>query len=490
MVTKWFATAEKSIGPTLVSWLSAFLGIGVATMLRGNVMVAAIVFLFANSGGWKHFGSTIAAYDFWWAAQISELSVPSEQPLVIAIDDEGYRHFFSGRSPVSRTQMLALLRVIQDHTAPDTRVAIDIDLSPISGAQSEQGALDSFLMETPGKWVLPAVQGASAWEVQTLREWREALCRRGIQFGLPYVPTEFGAPRLTHQYAHSLGDSLLKATSPCLDPQEPLTQKAMPLAAYALHRPALLTFDGDLHALARSLDLRRPKAIVLCGIWGKDDRFETPLGQRFGVQLHAAAVAGAWRGERLGTRISELLGQWCFLALMVILLHRFSQVLSRLGSSVIDKGAGALYFEKVGKPVLMTGLMLLCLFGWVTVSAGLHAWCGLWVSSLQVCTAVPIIMIVAWDYGRAPIFLFKSARGALIMTVRDPILADCRSFYRAGRILWRGHGFDEIGHASDPWLAQSRQRICFEWVASALSLFAQNVLPLVSSAYLIHKALQ
>lgn len=409
---------------------------------------------------------------------------------MIAIDDQGYQSFFAGHSPVSRLQMLALLRAIKRHTPSTTRVSIDIDLSPIAGDTGAQKALDAFLLQDAGKWVLPAVQAASSWQEQPLRKWREGLCQQGLQFGLPYVPTEFGVPRLTHQYVDSLGDALLNPKRSCVDPEQPAVQKGMPLSASALSHPNVLVFSGDMEALGRALDAKRPHAVVLGGIWGLDDRFDTPLGQRFGVQLHAAAIAGAWQGERLGSRISELLAQWSILALIAVLLFYLSQAINRLCLSDPEKGTGGAYFEQFGKPVLMTAFMLLCLGVWVTAGACLHAWTGLWVSSLPVCTAVPIIMVVIWNYGRAPIFMFKTARGALATTVRDPILADIRSLCRAHRVLSDSGRSSEQEEAPDPWLLQPRWRIRFEWAASALSLLVQNVLPLISSAYLIYKAIQ
>ncbi|MDD0840872.1 CHASE2 domain-containing protein [Curvibacter sp. HBC61] len=476
----------------VADWFSTFLGAGVATLLRNNVLLAAVVFLFSNSGGWKYFASTIAAYDFRWAAHWSDTGDEPEQPLVIAIDDQGYRDYFGGHSPVSRAQMRALLRVIQAHTPASTRVAIDIDLSPGPVDGVAQRALDAFWLDQPGKWVLPAVQGGSPAQAQAWRQWREGLCQQGVQFGLPYVPTEFGAPRLTHQYEHSLGDALVRPGGPCVDPDAGApTQRPMPLLAAALQRPAVLLFQGDLHALAQALDGRRPRAIVLGGFWGLEDRFDTPLGERFGVQLHAAAVAGAWRGERLGSRLSELLVHWTFLSLMSMLLFTLMQRLNAWTQGAPAGQPGLVFFDQVGKPVLLSLTVLACLFGWVTVNAWFHAWTGWWVSSVQACTSVPLITVIVWNYGRAAPQLYKGVRSAWTMGVSEPMRKDLHSLRSAWARL-QAPAAAPPGAAADPAASQPlpRWRLWFELGASSLSLLMQNGVPVLTTGYLIYKMCQ
>jgi hypothetical protein len=60
-------------------------------------------------------------------------------PLVIAMDYAVYATFFGTRSPIDRGQVLVSLCTISQLTSKQTRITLDLDISPLA-AQAEQQA--------------------------------------------------------------------------------------------------------------------------------------------------------------------------------------------------------------------------------------------------------------------------------------------------------------------------------------------------------------
>lgn len=465
-----------------------FLGIfswSVIRAFRASILSSILLMILASTGGWKYFASTVTAHELLRSAAWTRSVNAEALPLVIEIDDSGYERFFNAKSPVSRERMLALLSTIAAHTDAATRVTIDIDLSPVPEQSAEQTALQEFLFAHPQKWILPAVRGGNPELVSNLRQWRTMMCSRGIDFGLPYVPNEFGYPKMTHQYRNSLADVSIKHGI-CADPDRALVQKALPLQPIYLKSGLVVPFTGDLEALAGVLDLVKPKSIVLGGAWGQTDIFATPFGERFGVQIHAAALAGAITGESISPVWADLILSWVFISFVTTCMYYASRFMTRQGANVADNMVGHIFFAERLKPLMLIVLAFIQLYLLMELLSMLHAATGLWMSTAKLCGTVVICLLIPWNMGRAEATKYRDLSKAMKDEVVLPIQSDLHSIRQSALII--------IG-TSRRWdyqygeLPITKSRALFEGGFALISLLFQTVFPLVSLIIILYDSI-
>lgn len=460
----------------------------VAHALRGSVLFAAFLLLLTSTGSWKYFGSTVTAHEMQRSAAWAPIRDVGDVPVFVAIDDYAYENFFHAESPVSRDSMLALLKTVSEHTRPSTRVVIDIDVSPVPGQAEGQRRLEGFLLQAPGKWVLPAVQSGDARLAATLAKWRNGLCASGIDFGLPYIPNEFGYPKLTHQYQHSLADAAT-GRGACADPAAARMQKAMPLQASYLKSGLIIPFSGDLVLLAALLDSIGPTSVVLGGAWGQTDVFATPFGDRYGAQVHAAALAGSRTRERLAPSWLEVLVSWTFVSLISTILFYLSQFLSRHTDTAPASMVGHAFFSMRLKPILMfiivSGSFLLL----VELLAVLHAFSGLWINTTKLGGYMAVWFVISSNLGRSAVAPVKNWKTAFRGQILSPLRADLGSVLKSAQVVfnrssaWPSTGWTDAGAA----INVSRPRAAFEGSCALVSLLMQSAVPVASLAYIFYK---
>lgn len=448
---------------------------------RASVLSSVLLMILASSGGWKYFTSTVTAHELMRSAAWTRTVDAESLPLVIEIDDSGYEKFFNAKSPVSRERMRTLLSTIAAHTDLATRVTIDIDLSPVPGQLKEQAALQEFLFAHPDKWILPAVRGGNPEAVTNLRQWRSMMCAHGVDFGLPYIPNEFGYPKMTHQYRDSLSDASVKHGT-CADPDAALVQKASPLQPTYLKAGLVIPFSGDLEALASILDLVKPKAVVLGGAWGQMDVFATPFGERFGVQIHAAALAGAVSGEFLAPRWVELLLSWVFISVVTTCMYYASRFISDQTANTADNMVGHIFFGALVRPILLIGLAFTGFYFLIEALSMLHAATGFWLSATKACGTLVVCLLVPWNMGRADPAEYRNLSKAVKEEVVLPIKNDLRSLWLSAQIV-SGRATQWVYNGATR--SMSKGRAFFEGFCALLSLFFQSVFPVVSLAFII-----
>ena len=441
--------------------------------------------ILASTGGWKYFTSTVTAHELMRSAAWTRSFDAEALPLVIEIDDTGYEHFFNAKSPVSRERMLALLSTIAAHTDVATRVTIDIDLSPVPGQAAEQAALQEFLFAHPQKWILPAVRGGNPEVVSSLRQWRTMMCGHGIDFGLPYVPNEFGYPKMTHQYRNSLSDASVKRGI-CADPDSPMMQKAFPLQSTYLKSGLVVPFSGDLDALAGVLDLVKPKSIVLGGAWGQTDIFATPFGERFGVQIHAAALAGTITGETISPAWADLLLSWVFISFVTTSMYYASRFMSKQGANVADNMVGHTFFAERLKPIVLILLAFAQLYLLMELLSMLHAATGLWMSTAKLCGTVVVCLLVPWNMGRAEPTKYKNLSKAMKDEVVLPIQNDLQSIRQSALIIVGKSKRWDYKYGDVPI---TKSRALFEASCALVSLLFQTVFPVVSLFIILYDSI-
>ncbi|MBK4733112.1 CHASE2 domain-containing protein [Noviherbaspirillum pedocola] len=472
---------RDSLRGVLRQLVSLFFSESVAHALRGSVLVAMMLLFLNSTGAWKYFESTVRAHEFGRSAAETHSVDGARLPLVILVDDAGYERFFDGKSPVDRARMTTLLQTIAAHTRPDARVLIDIDLSPAPGQARGQAQLERLLRGAPGKWVLPAVRSANPDAAAQNAAWRATLCAAGVDFGLPYLPNEFGYPKLTHQYAGSLAD-VAAARGACVDPQQPFAQKAMPLSPLALKSGMVIPFSGDLEALGDMLDMLRPTSIVLGGAWGQADIFASPFGDRFGAQVHAAALAGAETGQRLAPRWMEVLLSWTFVSVLSTLLIYATRFLATHTGEGHAWLVGHAFFALRVQPVLLLAVVVAAFLGLSEVIAMVQSRSGLWIDDTRLAAYLMVWFFITIDAGRRMPPACKNWRSVVHDYITSPPLADVKSVAESWRVL-----FAPAPEAGG--LSISRRRAAFEGACALVSLTMQSILPAASLMFLLYHSL-
>lgn len=460
-------SVPASWGAHTLGWarraLGAWGGALVISGVRGSVWAAVLLLGLGQTSAWQYFVSTLHAHEFRQAAQDSAPGRALRMPLVIAVDEDGYRDFFQSRSPLPRDRLLALLQTVQAHTPPSTRIAVNLPVAPGAQPDPDQAALDAFWLQQAPRWVLPAWPADPSVQPGLTQAWREGLCAQGLRFGRPGVPIDFGYPSLIHQFADSQAALLAHDRPHCADPAVPALWQVQPLLPASLEANTVIPFQGDLDLLGQMLDALAPEAVLIGRMWGPQGLVGTPMGERYEVQVQAAALAGAWSGERMASPGLALLAAWGLLSLlwlgMSVLLPRLDRCLQPPSPEM----SGHLFLSVRAKPLLIVLCVAVGVWAWVALGSAWHAATGYWVSADWACSLVLLSTLLSWNLGRAPVPLYPSPLAAWRQGVWQPLAAAWRSGLTA---------------PAGPW--QRRERV---W--ATLALLGQGGLPLAAVAALI-----
>lgn len=275
-------------------------------------------------------------------ANLSHLAAPSAAPVlqsasppfvVVGISPSRYTREYRGQSPLPRCQLRDDLQSL--YAAKPRSLAIDFDLSPTildqtlaDGGESArcEAEITKLLAENSRITTLITPFPVEGKEFsQQKHQWMLSLCNKHVTFAEPFLNRGWGG--VTYDWVpspYALGNVVanraLEAPSDhgygtkniCAKLQELGTETAALISngylsgdwdspqwlEHAPH-PTLLNFA----ALSQLVELRNwesatplPKGlegkhIFLGAKYGVDDRFPTPVGERYGVDLHAAASA-------------------------------------------------------------------------------------------------------------------------------------------------------------------------------------------------------
>ena len=446
-----------------------------------------VTLLISNTGAWRFFTNSFLAHDLSRTAYWSKNELPTQKVVVVAIDDEGYQGYFFAKSPLDRKKMTELLKTISVSSPKAKRITLDIDVSPVPGQPEGQKLLDTYLLQEPKRWVLPAVNSGTNGDISMLKSWRDQLCSKGVSFGLPYVPNEFGYPKLIHQYKYGLAETALTSNGHCADPTNKFSQTVMPLSPTVLNSGLIIPFNGDLRALAEILSSVEPDWVVVGGAWGSTDVFATPFGDRFGVQVHAAALSGVLEQQRVAPFWLQLIAAWVFVGLLSVLLSSTTQVFDRWFKPLADQMTGHQFFLKTIHPLLfvLTAFVLLYLIS--ESFSFMHARTGYWLPSAYVASVGVGTVLFTWNMGRIPTVKHENYRVAWQKVVSTPIKQDIHSLRTSIKVLFLGPRQDAWG-LPEGIAPASRLRALTEGLLSLGSLLFQVVLPLLVTVYFALKS--
>jgi len=169
---------------------------------------------------------------------------------------------------------------------------------------------------------------------------------------------------------------------------------------------------------------------------------------------------------------------------MNMLLSHLLVRLNAVTAGASRQAPGALFYEELGKPLLLTAAVVLSLSLCVGANACLHAGTGLWISPAATCAVAVLAFALPFNYARTMPPTFKGVSGAWTTYAVLPwrgawgSLVKTLSLIRSGSTVW------DAGNPEAQRIPYGR--LWFELGASALSVLIQNVMPFVSIGYMAY----
>lgn len=445
--------------------------------LRGSLLVGGMVMLISGTGAWKYVGNSMQAHDMRRAAVWSAHADPSKV-LVVAIDDTGFDTFYGGKSPLDRAQLQRMLNVVANSAPHAKGIVVDLDLSPVPG--DAQDDLLAFFRQQPARWVLAEPVRKAEDDSPTRKAWRSALCNAGVRMGLPYLPTEFGYVLSTQQFQGALSDVALRPDAGCsmLPTEAPIAQGTLARSS-ALMSPDymqqgnVLPFQGDLALLGASIAALDPSWVVVGGTWGSSDLLNTPMGERYGVQLHAAVLDGVERGEHQASFLVQLLVAWMVVAVIGLQIDLVQGLMAKYVDPWMTSLSGHRFLKLRLWPIALAMLVFLHVTVVSELLAILHAHTQYWIGSAETVVVVMGTLVFVWNWGLTESSAHHTVSHVWHASFLEPVKEDWQSLKHAlGLLLAR------VTHSADektPPVGKLRAGI--EVLLSGASLCGQTVLP-------------
>lgn len=471
---------------TLTALFSQFL-----VRVRGSLLIAGTMLLVSSSGAWMYLANSLTARDMQLVADHEHVE-KTHDVVVVGIDDLGYEQFFGGRSPLDKKRLVEFFSAIATAVPPSTQVVVDLDMAPAPG--EDVAPLIAFWRQhLPQRWVIADPVLAPKDTNNASAAWREMVCDVGVRLGFPYLPFEFGYASGTHQFKGAFADVAMKGMPDCKawlaqrsgwkveDDRLLLPREAFPSSASFVKNGLVLPFQGDLQMLQQTLSQLKPKVVVIGGMWGSSDVFLTPFGERFGVHLHAAAIAGALDDLEIAPYWLQILTGILFVSLISIVLGKanksFLDCVGLWGDRrlAVRKEApgedmlGHVFLRQRMWPMFVTCSILAASLLISNGLALLQIRTGLWLPSSGVFYMVIGNLLFVWNWGLNQIRYYGNLGDAWRIVYVEPIKKELRSIRSGWLHLWS---------RSEPTKSISRSRAVLEGLLSAISLSAETILPL------------
>lgn len=469
--------------------------------VRGSFFLLGGVMLVSGTSVWKFADSSFAAHDFVRAAHWTEGK--ATQVVTIGIDDTGYEAYFEGRSPLDRGKLLLLLQAIQSAAPSASKIVVDLDLAP--ALYDSQDSLFALFAARKDQWVLAEPIRGVADENASTKLWRHRLCDAGITVGLPYLPTEFGYLNTKQQFANSLADvALQRVTNPCRaisagiehaqrnDQAAELAKISSPMSPSYVRDGMVLPFHGDVQELTATLTMLAPKYIVVGGVWGTGDILGTPFGDRYGVQLHAAAIDGALKHQRALPYALNYIVILCVMTLMTIVLAMLQE---RMHRWLYRDPVPARDPEKLlpGHKFLALRLWPLCvlllcfaaILGLAELLAMQFAWTGIQIATSVTAAALIAYLFFNWNFGLNEIHHETDTGTTLTHALVKPIREDWHSLKGS---TCRLAGWGATAKVFPQHAKLTTGRAAIEFSLALASLLLQTLIPAITMCFSVSKS--
>ncbi len=289
----------------------------------------------------------------------------SAKALVVLIDQAAAESRYFDRSPLDRCRLredLATVYSAMDrrNQRPDAQrldiLVVDLDLSPARWLETAEGAkteeprceleLHQLIAGAYSKWQIRTVlmnpfDAVDARLKEAQRTWRKKLedekSNTEVKFGRATLPVEYGLvikqycdPDTLAASAYALAKKSSKSRKSCIDDVKDPSDRSrresqhidprkylsavVPIAIGATHDfgtrlDSTLGIDQPSNAADNQADFR---AVFFGAAFGEGDTFVTPLGELYGVEIHAAGFLSWLEPISANNRLPELLADIVF----------------------------------------------------------------------------------------------------------------------------------------------------------------------------------
>jgi hypothetical protein len=308
--------------------------------------------------------------------------------------------------------------------------------------------------------------------------------------GLPYLPSEFGYVLSTQQYTGSLVDVALQPDAGCSLLPTLLNSEVNPVLkrSTALMSPdyvqqgLVVAFQGDLDLLAQTVSSIDPQWIVVGGTWGVTDILNTPMGERYGAQLHAAALDGHEKGERQASFLFQITVAWVVVALIALQIGAVQGWMKRYVDPWMTDFSGHRFLKQRLWPVALA-LFVIAQVGLVTeLLAILRAHTHFWIPSAEMAVLVIGTMAFVWNWGLTDIGGHHTVSHVWHDGFLKPVKEDWASLTRAWA-CFQAPDAQNLTDAEGKPLPVGRVRALLELTLASASLCGQTVLPTLVLIY-------
>ena len=250
---------------------------------------------------------------------------PDSPPKVVvaAIDSVSYETDYVGRSPLDRCTLSRHLNAIYTAPARPTVVVVDLDLSPVwpRGSVEEsacQQRLEDAIAEARRHGTKTVIMQPFTRAVEAAREdvraWETRMSAAGVVFGAAVLPSRWGLTITHHCRPGSLAGAAYLANPPATFHGTCLAEEAEPLIdtrhylrgiAVVSTAPASTFAEriGFTLANIRTAPGDPRRVVFLGGTWGEGDTYFTPIGELYGVEVHAASFLSIGDRPREATHL-------------------------------------------------------------------------------------------------------------------------------------------------------------------------------------------
>lgn len=352
--------------------------------------------------------------------------------LVVLIDQAAAESRYLDRSPLDRCQLLADLGTVYSAMKQHRSdlLVVDLDLSPARWLLADEGKAsnearcqaelyrviqDAAKTEPKVRTVLMApFQAVDRVLHETQQAWRVGLEQSGVTFGNAMLPIKYGLVIKQYcgpgtlagaAYALSMKNAAEKRKNDCSEPEHidprkylsaviPISVSAPPGSSRTLRErldDAMAPDPGNGQPGERPARAGRPDAVFFGAAHGQGDTFITPLGELYGVEIHAAGFLTFLDPVEADNRLTELLVDigYGFLFGMLIAFFWSRYFEFRLSSDSDHRLSAP--FWLVGLVVTIVGLATLLTF----ISWLLLAYSGLWLSPIPMAIGMLIESFVS-----------------------------------------------------------------------------------------------
>jgi CHASE2 domain-containing sensor protein len=407
----------------------------------------------------------------------------SPRVVAVEINQADYDARYLARSPLDRCRLKTDLRRVYD-AKPDVLV-VDIDLSPAEwlteNSQDPQAACQrelyelikdfSSLIPTPTVLMEP-------FEPEKTKEWRKDMKAAGLTFGGAHIPVSFGLALRSDTHPESLVGAAYEAYER-LHPKE--------IGEGTQHGGEAIVIDPRKYRGKRSIlaiplccladdarphSLRGHVAFFGAAYGSEGDTFLTPVGEIYGVEVHAASLLSMLEpppGTRLLGPVLDFIFAVAFGLMLTLCWDGYSKArryggrdeLQLSAVEAVDMAGSVMSHQELVEVVVsrwvdaravreLAGLMVLGFCGGVAIlvvavvfvsALLLHGW-GVWTSPVPIMAGMLIDSLAArWREDSSPDEGPGDSEGSgerAKTSVRDVAMRAWRWVYAAGlwEMLW------------------------------------------------------